>query len=277
MRRIFFAVAVVFFAIGAIVVCAQEAQTPASILPAASRSQADCTGFIASSRLSDDLSVIGGADDDIHSVVREFVPGESVFLSSRAHNGVKVGAEYSVLRSADAIFHTERYSGQRGDVRKLGQPYEDVGRATITHVNSAGVVARVTFACSPVLTGDLLLPFESRPIPEYEVRPPLDHFAPLVPDKPQGIVVGAQENFGFIRNANVVYLNLGQDARVKPGDRFRVFRQISLHETSLFGKHMTPPEVLGEVVVLTVQPKSCVGIVVDSYREIWAGDGVQLE
>jgi len=276
-RRIFFAVAVVFLVSGAIALCAQEAPTPASTKPAASRSQADCTGFIAPSPLSDDLSVIGGEDDDTHSPVREFVPGQSVFISSRGHEGAKVGAEYSVFRPAEDIFHTERYTGQASDLRKLGHPYDDVGRVTITHVNPDGIVARIMFACSPVVAGDLLLPFEPRAIPEYELRRPLDHFAPLVPDKAQGIVVGARDNFGFIRNANVVYLNLGQDARVKPGDRFRVFRQIPLHETRLFGKEMTPPEILGEVVVLTVQLKSCVGIVVASYREISAGDGVQLE
>jgi len=276
-RRIFFAVAVVFFVLGAVGFYAQEALTPASSIPAASRSQADCTGLIASSPLSEDLSVIGGADDDTRSVLREFVPGQSVFISSRGHEGAKVGTEYSVFRPAEDIFHTERYSGQGSDLRKLGHPYDDVGRVTITHVNSAGIVARITFACSPVVAGDLLQPFEPRPIPEYEVRPPLDHFAPLVPDKPQGIVVAARNNFGFIRNADVVYMNLGQDARVKPGDRFRVFREIPLHESRLFGKQTTPPEILGEIIVLTVQPKSSVAIVVDSYREIWAGDGVQLE
>ena len=278
MRRIFFALAVVFLGASAIVLFAQVTQTTSlAPIPAATRSQADCTGFIASPPLPNDLSVIGGEDDDTHTVARQFVPGKSVFLSNHSKEDVAVGAEYSVVRPAGEIFHTQRYSGQGTALGKLGKPYEDLGRVKVTHVNSAGIVAKVTFACVPILPGDLLMPFQPRPIPEYTPTKPLDHFAPLDTDKPQGRVVGARNNFGFIGKYNIVYLDLGQNAGITAGQRFRIFKLLPPHTTGFLQSQRTPPEILGEAVVLSVQAKSCVAIVIASYREIAAGDGVQLE
>lgn len=278
MRRIFFALAVVFLAASAIVPFAQETQTTSlAPIPAATRSQADCTGFIASPPLPNDLSVIGGEDDDTHAALRHFIPGKSVFLSNHSREDAAVGAEYSVVRPAGEIFHTQRYSGQGTALGKVGKPYEDVGRVKVTHVSSAGIVAKVTFACGPILPGDLLMPFQLRPIPEYTVTKPLDHFAPLDADKPQGRVAAARNNFGFIGKYNIVYLDLGENAGIKAGQRFRIFKVLPAHTTGFLQSQQTPPETVGEAVVLSVQAKSCVAIVVASYREIAAGDGVQPE
>jgi len=277
-RRIFFALVVVFLGALAVVLFAQETQpTSPAPIPAATRSQADCTGFIASPPLSNDLSVIGGEDDDTHSVVHQFIPGKSVFISNRGKGDVAVGAEYSVVRPAKEIFSTQRYSGQGRAIDRLGTPYQDLGRVKVTHVNSAGIVAKVTFACVPIFSGDLLVPFQPRPIPEYTPTRPLDHFAPLDANKPQGRVTAARNNFGYIGKYNIVYLDLGENAGITAGQRFRIFKALSPEPTGFTHSQRTPPEILGEAVVLSVQAKSCVAIIVASYREIAAGDGAQLE
>jgi hypothetical protein len=262
----------------AITLLAQETQTTSlPSKPAATRSQADCTGFIANPPISRDLSVIGGQDDDTHSAVRQFIPGKSVFISNHSKEDIAVGAEYSVVRPAKEIFTTQRYSGQGRALGRLGTPYQDLGRVKVTHVNSAGIVAEVTFACLPIFPGDILMPFQPRPIPEYTVNKPLDRFAPLDADKPQGRVAAARNNFGFVGKYNILYVDLGENAGITAGQRFRIFKVPSSHPTGFLQSERTPAEILGEAVVLSVQAKSCVAIVVDSYREIAAGDGVQLE
>ena len=184
MRRIAFALAVVFLAVSAVTAQAQETgpASPLSI-PAASRSQADCTGFIAETSVPRDLFVVGGADDDFHSVVRQFVQGESIFISQHKGGDIAVGAEYSVVRPAKELFRTMRYQGEGWDIRKLGKPYEDVAQVKVTHVNPEGAVAKVTFSCGAIVPGDTLVPFQPRAIPEYTVSQPLDHFAPLDKNK----------------------------------------------------------------------------------------------
>lgn len=278
MKQTAFLLFLVLLAVSPAAIQAQETEavSPVSI-PAASRSQAYCTGFIASPAVPHDLFVVGGADDDFHSVVRQFVEGESVFLSHPENGNLAVGSEYSVVRPADELFLTMRYQGERWEIRKLGKPYEDVAQVKVTHINPEGAVAKVTFSCEPIVPGDTLVPFQPRPIPEYTVSPPLDHFAPLDKNKHEGRIVASRNNYGSIGNGMVVYLNLGENEGAKPGQRFRIYKLIPSHANIFVVRQPRPPEIVGEAVVLSVQGKSSVAMVVSSYREIAAGDYVEEE
>ena len=277
MRRITFSIGVVLLAVSAVGVQAQESGPASASIPVAVRSQADCTGFIAKPVVPHDMFVVGGADDDSHSVVRQFVEGDSIFISQHKDENIAVGAEYSVVRPANELFLTMRYQGERWDIRKLGKPYEDVGRVKVTHVNSEGTVAKIAFSCGPIVTGDTLVPFQPRAIPEYTVSKPLDHFAPLDSNKQHGRITASRNNFGFLGDETVVYLNLGENEGTKPGQRFRIYKVLPPHATGVLTSQRTPEETIGEAVVLSVQSKLCVAMVVSSYREISSGDYVEAE
>jgi hypothetical protein len=268
----------VFLASLAVTVQAQEtgAVSPVSI-PAAVRSQADCTGFIASPSVPRDLFVVGGADDDFHSAVRQFVAGELIFISQPKGGEIAVGAQYSVVRPANELFITMRYQGERGDIGKLGIPFEDVGQVQVTHVNPEGAVAKVTFSCGSIVPGDTLVPFQPRQVPQYTLSKPLDHFAPLDQKKSHGRITASHNNFGYLGQGTVVYLNLGEKEGTQPGQRFRIYKVLPRHTTGWMTSQPTPPETIGEAVVLSVQGKSCTAMVVSSYREISAGDYVERE
>jgi hypothetical protein len=160
---------------------------------------------------------------------------------------------------------------------KLGKPYEDVAQVKVTHVTPAGVVAHVTFSCEAAVPGDILVPFQPRPVPDYNVTAPLDHFAPLDQGKTHGRIAASRNNFGFFGAGTVVYLNLGNQSGVQPGKRFRIYQVLAPDNFSAFSSKRTPPEVVGEAVVLSVQSKSSVAMVVSSYREISSGDLVEAE
>jgi hypothetical protein len=91
------------------------------------------------------------------------------------------------------------------------------------------------------------------------------------------MITAALNNFGFVGERNVVYLNLGEDVGIKPGQRFRIIKPLPPNPTGFMRSERTPPETIGEVVVLSVQANSCVAIVVDSVREVSAGDAVETE
>jgi len=276
-QRIAFALAVVFLAVSAVIAQDQGPGPTLPSIPVAVRSQAYCTGFIASPSVPRDLVVVGGADDDFHSVVRQFVQGESIYTSQPKGGSVAVGNEYSVVRPADELFLTMRYQGERWDIRKSGKPYEDVAQVRVTHVNPEGIVAKVTFSCGPVVPGDILVPLQPRPDPTYTVSPPLDHFIPMDKGKEHGRVTATNNNFGFFGRETVVYLNLGEKTGTQPGNRFRIYKILPGHTTGVLAGERTPPEIIGEAVVLSVQSKSCVAMVVSSYREISSGDYVEKE
>ncbi len=269
MRRTAFALALVFLAMPAITFRAQDAAPAGPTKPVATRSQADCAGFIADPVIPHDIFVIGGGDDDFHSRVRQFVEDESIYIGTEGKGGsVSVGSEYRVVRPADELFRTMRYTGERGAVGSQGKPYEDVAIVRVTHVNPQGPVAKVIFSCQGIQTGDTLVPFQPRAIPDYTVSKPLDHFAPIDTSKPHGRIVATMNNFGFLGDQNVIYLSLGEKDGARPGERFRIYKVLAEH---------TMPETIGEAVVLSVQAKSCVAMVVGSYREISSGDSVEAE
>lgn len=277
MRRISFAVALVFLAVSAVI--AQETGEGSGMsVPVATHSQAACTGFIADPALPRDLFVLGGADDDFHSVVRQFVQGESIFISHH-NNGENpsVGVQYRVIRPAHDLFQTMHYADERRDLRRMGTPYEDVAEVTVSHVNPDGVVAKVNFSCEPIVPGDTLVAYQPRPIPEYTLSPPLDHFAPLDNNRKHGEIAASRNNIGYFGAQTVVYLNLGEADGAKPGARFRIYKVLPAHNTGFLAREKTPTEIVGEAVVLSVQSKSSVAMVVSSYREISAGDYVEAE
>jgi len=269
-RRIAFSLAVVFLAVSSLTIQAQETEPASPSLPVAVRSQSDCSGFIADTPVPHDLYVVGGGDDDFHSVVRQFGEGEWIYFSPSKGGNVAVGAEFSVVRPANELFLTMHYQGQRGDIGRLGQPYEDVGKVRVTHVNPEGAVAKVTFSCGSIVAGDTLVPFQPRAIPEYTVSKPLDHFAPLDNNKQHGRIVASHSNLGYFGNDTVVYLNIGDKEGAKPGQRYRIYRVLPPGQGVM-------PETIGEAVVLSVQGKSSVAMVIASYREIAAGDHIEAE
>jgi hypothetical protein len=249
---------------------------PASAIPAASPSQADCTGFITSSNVPRDVMVLDGANDDLHSPIREFMYGESVYLHSRSNARFSVGDQFSIVRPGKELFRTTRYGGEHWSIRSLGRPYEDVGRVQVTHVTPEGAVAEVSFNCGPIYPGDIALPYQPRPIPQY-VPGQLDRF-PLPNGKTRGTIVAARNNYGSLKNGDIVYLDLGQQNGVKAGQVYRVYFSLSsLRRSSAWRYPPQPRETVGEVVVLSAQEKSSAAIIVNSTRDIDLGYGVELE
>ncbi len=276
MKRLTTILAGVFFlSVGAAL--AQQAQTPPpQSLPAASQSEADCSGFISGKRIPPDLFILDGADNDFHSPMRVFSPGDDVFLHSTTGANAAVGTEYAIVRPAKQLFEIPAYDAQHWSIRTLGVPYEDVGRIKVTHVTARGPVAQVTASCSGMFRGDIAVPYQPRTIPEYTPTAEFDPFA-----EPNGKIMGAitaaKDNAAVIAQRSIVYLNLGQEDGVQVGQRFRVFRLVRDRMEGIYIYPDTPRESTGELIILSTQERSSVGIIVRSLREIFVGDGVQLE
>jgi hypothetical protein len=249
---------------------------PASPIPAATQSQVDCTGFITTSHVPTDIIVLDGANNDLESALRQFTPGESIYLYHRHKGNFSVGEEYSLLRPAKAVFRTTRYGGEHWSVHALGNPYEDVGRVQVTHVTPEGAVAEVSFACEPIYPGDLAVPYQPRPLPDY-VPAKLDRFV-LPNGKIQGTITAARNNFASLAKGDIVYLNFGGKQGAQVGQLYRVYYALpSPGRWSLLVYPPLPRETVGEIVVLSTQEKSSVAIIVNCTRDIDLGYGVELE
>ncbi len=275
-RRIFSITGLIFLAT---TIAGEAQEAPNSSEPAvaaASRTEAECSGFIAGSRLPDDLWVADGADNDFHSSVRQFITGEYVYLHGRSGAGLSFGAEYALVRPADELFRTSWYGGQRWAIRSLGTPYEDLARVKVIKVTQQGAVAEVAFSCGPVYPGDLAIPYQARAIPVYTPSKQFDRFA--APNgKLVGAITAARNNAASVGKGTLTYINLGGPDGVRPGQRFRIFSIPREQRGWWLSYPETPRESVGEMIILSTHERSSVGIVVSCTRNISLGDGVELE
>jgi hypothetical protein len=257
---------------------AQEPATPpAAVLPAASETDINCSGFISGLPLSKDVYIFDGADNDYRAPLRLFRPGDYVFLRSRSGANLAVGSEYSIVRSAKELMRIKWYPGQGGSVRSLGSAYEDLGKVRVARVTPHGAIAEVTSACGPILRDDFVVPYQARAIPQFTPSAQLDRF--MLPNgKLAGAITAGADNTAFFGSGSRVYINLGISDGVSAGQRFRVFHIV--RDTMDTGYRIIPEpprEIIGEIVVLTTQEKSSVAIVTNSLREIYLGDGIEAE
>jgi hypothetical protein len=248
----------------------------ASPIPAATPSQADCTGFFTTTHVPTDIIVLDGADNDLESALRQFTPHESIYLYRRHKGNFSVGEEYSLVRPANILFRTTRYSGEHWTTHGLGKPYQDVGRVQVTHVTPEGAVAQVSFACQPIYPGDIAVPYQPRTIPDY-VPATLDRF-PLPNGKIRGTITAARNNFASLAIGDIVYLNFGGKQGAEVGQRYRVYYALPAPgHWALMVYPPLPRETVGEIVVLSTQEKSAAAIIVSCTRDISVGYGVELE
>ena len=272
-----------------------QAAVPQPVV-AATASQFECSGFISDDRIGRQIYVANGSDNDLYEATHQFKPGEYVYLKSHGAVSLQPGNEYSLVRADTApLFQVawlpnalenrivppaSWYTYQAWHLKRLGQAYNNTGQVRVTRLTPEGAVAEVITACGDINPGDLAIPFQPQPIPTYVPSATFDRFAPAN-GKQQGLIVSTPGDSPFLAKGDIAYLNLGQEAGVQPGQKFRVFTifrdNLVQGWEQLRGVPKSPRETLGEIVVLSVQKKSSVAMVVKSLREITVGDGIELE
>ena len=93
----------------------------------------------------------------------------------------------------------------------------------------------------------------------------------------QGRIAASRDNFGSIGRESIIYVDFGEMQGTLPGRRLRIYKVTPAKGTGSRSTQQRPPETVGEAIVLSVDTKSCVAIVISSYREISTGDYVELE
>lgn len=277
----------------------QAADTPtanhASVTPAVSAMRVRCSGFI-SDPIPTNIEVFDGSDNDLFEVFQQFTPGHYVYLRSRNGEAMRVGDKYNLLRRdtpprgqvAWMPDYLQRqieppqslYSRQRSKIRALGQPYVNTGTVQVIHVAPQGAVAKVVDVCGTIHIGDFAVPYQPVSVPSYTANPDFRRF-----DEPngklEGDIVAANNAVNYLALGDVCYLDIGQNKNVQTGQVYRAYAKFRDHIVEgwegIHPRPETPREYLGEVLILSVQHQSSVGLVVRLVREMAVGDGVELE
>ena len=251
-----------------------------------------CAGFITKQEVHASAIVIDDsrAPEQVRSSERSYI-----YLSG---NDVQEGKEYLLLRHSHDPNHNQSYPGQLAMVSNLGELYEDLGRAKVIAVRKKVGVAEIESGCSETLPGDIAVPFQERPRPEFK-QTNFEQFA--VPNgKTKGRIVIARDLDTLVGTRRVVYLNVGEAQGVKPGDYFRALRDYaSIADNPAeslpfkappydptqknppnfqFHQHAgeLPIRAIGEMMVLSTTPNSSAALTTYVPEDIHLGDSVEM-
>jgi hypothetical protein len=276
---------------GAVVCSAQNAPSGGAGAGQTTYSTAYCAGFVKDSKLPTDLRVVSGEQAGYKII---FSQPDRVYLNQGSSNGVRVGDRFMVVRQDEDYARTEWFKGQMKVTRAIGTLYSDIGQLRVVSVEAKTSVAEIIFACRYMQRGDIVRPFEERPLPPLK-EGVFDHFAPPS-GKPVGTIVNSADFQQSSGQGATVYVNLGAAQGIKVGDYVRVFRyqgkmdeyapQTRGYAYEIYGYGSSPTryegkdlprEVLGEGVVLNASRNSATVFLTFSSADIFMGDTVEIE
>ena len=251
-----------------------------------------CSGFISNEHISDKLFVAAGHNSPDQS--RYAGLSDVIFIHGQ---GMKPGERYQIIRHVKDPNHYEVFRGQRAAVREAGEPYFELAIVRISDVQKETGIATFELSCADVMPGDIAIPLVEREAPPFR-NVSLEHYTPPT-GKQQGRIIMAKEFDSFIGSKYKVYLSIGADKGLKPGDYLRATRTYSYQyhdpEAGLSLKASNyedtqanpqklpagdlsslPRRTLGDMMVLQVRPKSATAIILTSLEDIHVGDGVEV-
>lgn len=255
-----------------------------------------CSGFIQEAVVPQNLKVIGKYNGDGSALATE---SEYIYLSQGAEDGVSAGDMYQVIRPTRRISRTE------GRDRNLGTHYLDVAQIRVVLVQPDFSLARVFHSCDVVEMGDSMVPFQRREVPAVDSPRPFGPFMTVTGDvqgaivithavlsnsgtifKGTDIVPGVQKGDltrlgrGVAVDGTIVYIDVGQQEGVRPGDVFIVYRRHEVDDDL----YDLPREVVrlrqertavGELIVIKTGERASTALVTHALVGISAGDSVE--
>ena len=251
-----------------------------------------CSGFITNEHIPDKLFVAAGHNSPDQT--RFAGLADVIFIHGQ---GMKPGERYQIVRHVKDTNHYEIFRGQRAAVREAGEPYFELAIVRISDVQKDTAIATFELSCADVMPGDIAIPLVEREAPPFR-NVSLERYTPPT-GKLQGRIIMAKEFDSFIGTKYKVYLSMGADKGLKPGDYLRATRTYSyqyrdpemglstkaseMEDTQVHPQKLAvgdlsslPRRTLGDMIVLDVHPKSATAMILTALEDIHVGDGVEL-
>lgn len=190
--------------------------------------------------------------------------GDHVVIDIGTEQHVQVGDWFTIIRASSSI------RPPVGD-HPIGTLVATLGYATAVRVQAATTILRLAKTFDSVELGDQVV--------KYEVPPSQDvaQAAASAERDIKGTIVETKDAKVSVGEGDIVYLDVGQDAGVRVGDRFDVLQEGDRvrHPTT---RHLIrlPRQVFGTLTVLAIREHTATALVLSSQRELSPGAPVQL-
>jgi hypothetical protein len=211
-----------------------------------SRLALECSGFVAQRR---EIRAVGEIIRSAEKGDIRLWYGDNVFVNMGGRK-VQPGDRFWVIRPTGRVQHpvTGRFAGIK--VRTLG---------TVEIVSTAGPSprARIVYNCEDMAAGDALVDVKAWAPPPTGLSRPTDL-------RVGGYIVGSKSEADSLGQGDIVYVDVGQEKGIIPGDEFAIYR-MSLE-----------PLKWGEMVVIRTSAQSAVGLVIRSNHSLRVGQQIGL-
>ena len=196
-------------------VIAPPPKTPQQV---AGRTTVLCAGYIRLQRLPEMPQIVGAVDEQEQ---RMFSDGEIVYIDAGSSQGIKEGQNFQIIRPRGDVKGVHRT--KRGF---LGTYIQEVGQLQVFKVRENTSAAQITSSCGEmIMLGDLLTSVPDRDSPVQRTDVALDPYADPT-GKSVGRLMMAKDSREMVTNNDVVYIDLGVEDNVKPGDYLTIYRPL---------------------------------------------------
>jgi hypothetical protein len=196
-----------------------------------------CGGFIQYAPAPNKLQIVGGEQEQEQY---SYAQGNYVYINAGRDQGVVVGQEFSVVRPRGQF--TSDFTRKKG---WLGVYTQELGQLRVVDVKERVSVAVVTYSCEMMLLGDLLRAANTRVAPFVRNEVELDRFADPT-GKQNGRIVLSRDGREAPSVNQIVFIDLGTEDNIKPGDYFTIYRRVGTGNVARFrDEEVTPTAVNG--------------------------------
>jgi LysM repeat protein len=203
-------------------------------------------------------SIIRSADNRLMLSMEDYV-----YIGLDRDQVPKVGDRLAVIRPGARVSHPWQRT-------TLGRTLNTLGVLEVTEVRDKTVRARIAYSCEAMTIGDRVGPLVLAPFPEGKIPQPASR-------QVEGFIVGSPRAQQLLSLQATVYLDVGKDKGIQPGDVFAIYRPsvpaASLGTGQLFP---IPPDRLGEATVIRVTDTNSTAVITASGKESRAGDRAVL-
>jgi hypothetical protein len=194
------------------------APPPKSPLQIAGRSKVICAGYIRLQRLPETPEIVGAVEEQEQRI---FADRDIVYINAGSNQGIKEGQNFQIIRPRGDVKGVHRQK-----IGFLGTYIQEVGQLQVIRVRENTSAAQITTSCGDmVMLGDLLTSLPDRDSPLQRVETEFDPFADPT-NKQAGRLIMAKDNRETVTNHDVVYIDLGVEDNVKPGDYLTIYRPL---------------------------------------------------
>lgn len=236
-----------------------ERMAPSAPFPVGWEDDVYCAGWIGSDKELVTGRIVAAEYEDSRDMLGT---GDVVYSDVGAREGLMAGQVFWVIRPEYQVYK----AGSISDV--VGRFYATPGRVKVVCVQETTAILEFVESCEPAYIGDLLIPFEPIPIPLVRASAPLTQC-----DRPSGKVTGqivsVKDRATPVGTDSVVFLDLGEEDGLYPGDFLTIYRNRASGGTIR--------TLLGEAAVLWTKPHTCVAKITSMVDSMIVGDFAELK